>query len=251
MQAVGRPYLSIVVPAYNEEQRLGESLAASLKYLDEQPFAYEFVLVDDGSSDGTVGVAREVLRDRPAQLLRNDENRGKGYSVRRGVLAATGRWVLITDADFSTPIEEHATLARLAQDQDLDVVIGSRALPGSRVEIRQKPIRELMGKSFGALMRAVTGLRFRDTQCGFKLMDRKRVEPLFRLMVVDRFAFDVELLFLADRFGLSIREAPVIWRNSPQSKVSMIVDPINMLWDVFRIRWRFRCGAYNPEADGR
>jgi hypothetical protein len=154
---------------------------------------------------------------------------------------------LLTDADLSSPIEEYRKLAAAARDFDLDVVIGSRGLPDSQIEVRQNPVREFMGKTFNFLIRRMTGLSFRDTQCGFKLMDRERTRPLFERMVVDRFAFDVELLFLCQRFGLAAREIPVVWRNEPSSKVSIIWDPLNMLYDVARVRWLFRRGAYNPD----
>jgi len=242
-----RPHLSIVVPAYNEEERLGESLTRILAYLRQRQLDAEVLVVDDGSSDATVEIATRLLEGGHGRVLRNDENRGKGYSVRRGVLAAAGRWVLMTDSDLSTPIEEHERLATAARDHDLDVAVGSRALHDSRVEVRQNVLRQTMGKMFNAIIRAATGLAVRDTQCGFKLMDRRRVEPLFRRMQVNRFAFDVELLFLCQRFGLRYREVPVIWRNSPRSRVSLLTDPLNMLWDVARIRWRFRRGVYNPE----
>jgi dolichyl-phosphate beta-glucosyltransferase len=152
----------------------------------------------------------------------------------------------MTDSDLSRPIEEYSRLAAVARDRDCDVVFGSRALPDSNVEIHQNWMRETMGKTFNLLIRMLTGLRHRDTQCGFKLMDRTRVKPLFERMVIDRFAFDVELLFLCDRFGLKVEEFPVTWRNDAQSRVSVLADPVNMLWDVIRVRWRFRRGLYNP-----
>jgi dolichyl-phosphate beta-glucosyltransferase len=245
----GEPHLSIVIPAYNEELRLEASLAKISAYIREQGIHAEFLVIDDGSTDGTGAVAAKAGAGLPARILRNDENRGKGYSVRRGCLQARGRWLLLTDADLSAPIEEYAKLAKVARDRDLDIVFGSRGLPEAEIEVRQNPVREYMGKSFNLLMRWMTGLPFRDTQCGFKLMDRKRVLPLFERMVIDRFAFDVELLFLAVRFGLKVKEVPIVWRNDPVSRVSMLADPVNMLWDVARIRWLFRRGAYNPEGE--
>ncbi len=242
----GRPHLTVVIPAYNEERRLGGTLSRIATYLEKSEMSSEVVVVDDGSSDATARLAMELLRGRRGRVIRNPENRGKGYSVRRGVLEASGRWVLLTDADLSTPIEEHATLATAAREHDLDVAIGSRALSESRVEIRQNVLRQTMGKTFNRVIRLMTGLPFRDTQCGFKLMDRARVHPLFERMVVDRFAFDVELLYLCTRFRLKVREVPVIWRNSPESKVNVVGDPLNMLLDVARVRWRFRRGLYNP-----
>jgi hypothetical protein len=156
--------------------------------------------------------------------------------------------VLLTDADLSTPIEEHAKLAAAVRDRDLDVAIGSRALPGADVQVRQGWVRQSMGRTFNRIMRAATGLSFQDTQCGFKLMDRERVRPIVERMVVDGFAFDVEMLFLCRRFGLAVEEVPVIWRNAPGSKVSMVGDPVRMLLDIARVRWRFRRGLYNPET---
>jgi dolichyl-phosphate beta-glucosyltransferase len=239
-------YLSIVIPAYNEERRLAPSLAKILDYVESEQLDAEVLVVDDGSSDATAKIAEDTLAGRRGRVLRNSENSGKGFSVRRGVLGASGRWVLMTDTDLSTPIEEYSRLAAAARDRDLDIVFGSRALPDSNVEVHQNRLRETMGKTFNLLIRALTGLRHKDTQCGFKLMDRTRVKPLFERMVIDRFAFDVELLFLADRFGLKVEEFPVIWRNDPHSRVSVLADPLNMLWDVIRVRWRFRRGLYNP-----
>jgi dolichyl-phosphate beta-glucosyltransferase len=242
-----RCHLSVVIPAYNEEQRLGSSLEKIAAYLDSPPIDAEVIVVDDGSSDATVRIATELLRGRRAEVLSNDENRGKGFSVRRGVLAATGRWVLVTDADLSAPIDEYDKLTAVVREQDVDVAIGSRGLETSRIEIRQNPVREAMGKTFNWCIRRMTDLPFRDTQCGFKLMDRERTRPLFERMIVDRFAFDVEFLFLCMKFGIQVREVPVAWANVEGSKVSMFTDPINMLWDVARVRWRFRRGGYNPE----
>jgi dolichyl-phosphate beta-glucosyltransferase len=243
-----RPFLSIVIPAYNEEYRLVSSLGKITSYLDAAGIDAEILVVDDGSKDRTAELAAKALTGRRGRVVRNGENRGKGYSVRHGVLEARGRFVLLTDADLSTPIDDHAKLAAVIRDRDLDVVIGSRALPNSDVQVRQAWVRQTMGRIFNAFIRAATGLPFRDTQCGFKLMDRERVKPLFEKMVVNRFAFDVELLFLCARFRLSVTEVPVTWRNAVGSKVSVLADPLNMIVDVFRVRWRFRRGLYNPET---
>lgn len=243
---LARPFLSIVIPAYNEESRLIASLATIAAYVDRSGIDAEILVVDDGSKDKTVALAAGALASRRGRVVRNGENRGKGYSVRHGVFEARGRFVLLTDADLSTPIEEHAKLARAIRDRDCDVVIGSRALPESQVRVRQGRLRQTMGRSFNAIIRLLTRLPFGDTQCGFKLMDRERVLPLFEKMLVDGFAFDVELLFLCDRFGLTVAEVPVTWSNAPGSKVSMMSDPIRMIADVLRVRWRFRRGLYNP-----
>ena len=244
--SAGRPHLSVVIPAFNEEGRLGASLEKIAAYLQGAGLRHEILIVDDGSTDGTADLANAFLKSRPGRVVRNLDNRGKGFSVRRGVLEAQGRWVLITDADLSTPIEEHARLAAEARDHDLDCVFGSRAVSGSKVEVRQHFVRQLMGKTFNKAIKLMTGLPFNDTQCGFKLLDRARCLPLFEVMVVDRFAFDVEFLFLCVRFKLRVRELPVVWRNAPGSKVSIIGDPLNMLADVARVRLRFRRGLYRP-----
>ncbi|HXV76069.1 MAG TPA: dolichyl-phosphate beta-glucosyltransferase [Candidatus Polarisedimenticolaceae bacterium] len=249
MEAGGRPHLSVVVPAFNEESRLGGSLTAILSYLDRHKLHAEVLVVDDGSADGTQRVADELLSFPRGRVLRNDENRGKGFSVRRAVLESRGRWVLMTDADLSTPIEEHQRLAAAARDRDLDIVIGSRGLPDSQVEVRQSVMRQTMGRSFNLLVRSITGLPFRDTQCGFKLLDRERVLKIFERMFVDGFAFDVELLYVAHRFGLRIAELPVVWRNSPGSTVAVTSAPPAMLRDVLRVLWRFRRGGYAPRSD--
>ena len=245
---LSRLHLSVVVPAYNEQDRLPASLEQIDAHLRTHGIEAEILVVDDGSSDRTAEVAGEFLREPRGRVVSLAENRGKGAAVRRGVFEAQGRWVLMTDADLSAPIEEHLKLAATARDDDADIVIASRGLKDSRIEIRQAWVRETMGKTFNVLIRGMTGLSFRDTQCGFKLMDRKRVLPLFEKMVIDRFAFDIELLYLAVRYGLTVREIPVVWRNEPDSRVSMITDPVNMLWDVARVRWRFRRGAYNPDT---
>jgi len=244
----GRPYLSVLIPSYNEEERLARSLPLILDYLEKQKIAAEVLVVDDGSTDGTARIAEESLGRSRGRVLRRSENRGKGEAVRRGVLAARGRWVLITDADLSTPIEEHDKLAAVVRDYDVDLAIGSRALPDSQVEVRQSSLRESMGKIFNLLVRRMTGLPFSDTQCGFKLIDRQRALPLYERMVVDGFAADVELLFLAGRLGLTVREVPVIWRNDPRSTVSLIGAPPRMLLDVLRVRWRYRRGLYRPDG---
>lgn len=242
----GRPHLSVVIPAYNEQERIGETLSAVLGYADANRIHAEVLVVDDGSTDRTSDVATEKLRRQRGRVLRNVENRGKGYSVRRGITEARGRWVLMCDADQSTPIEEHARLARLARDRDLDIVIGSRGLPDSNIEVRQQALRESLGKTFNLIVRSLTGMQLHDTQCGFKLMDRNRVMPIVEKSIIDGFAFDVELLYVATRFGLSIVEVPVTWRNSPASTVSVVTAPPSMLIETVRVLWRFRRGGYNP-----
>lgn len=242
----GRPHLSVVIPAFNEQVRIGDTLTAVLEYVGANRIRSEVLVIDDGSTDRTSDVATEKLGRHSGRVLRNVENRGKGYSVRRGIVEAKGRWVLMCDADQSTPIEEHARLAEIARDRDLDIVIGSRGLPDSKIEVHQNALRESMGKTFNFIVRSLTGLRLHDTQCGFKLMDRNRVLPIVEKSIIDGFAFDVELLCVATRFGLSIAEVPVIWRDSPSSTVNVATAPPAMLIETLRVLWRFRRGGYNP-----
>ncbi len=244
----GQPYLSVVVPAYNEEERLQRSLASVGAYFEQAGIEFEILVVDDGSTDGTAAVAEAFLRTGRGKLLKSPENRGKGHAVRTGVLAARGRWVLTTDVDLSTPIAEHAKLAEAVLSRDLDIAIGSRALTASRIEVPQHPLRQFMGRCFNPIARRLTGVPFRDTQCGFKLFDTQRTRPLFEKMVVDGFAADVEFLMLSVRFGLRVAEIPVVWRNAPPSSVSLIADPPLMALDVIRMAWRFRRGFYHPDA---
>jgi glycosyltransferase involved in cell wall biosynthesis len=245
------PHLSVVVPSFNEEARLPASLRRIASYMREHEVDWEVIVVDDGSTDGTARLASDFLRERRGRVLHNPRNRGKGFSVRRGALAAEGQWILITDADLSAPIEQCATLAAAVHARSLDVAIGSRGLPDSRVEIRQHPIRQTMGRIFNRLMRLMTGLPFRDTQCGFKLVDRDRSRPIFEMMVVNRFAFDVEFLFLCARSGLRVEEVPIVWRNAEHSRVRLLADSLNMLYDVARVRSRYALGLYGTPATPR
>ena len=234
------PLLSIVIPAYNERERLPLSLSAIDADLRTTGLDAEVLVVDDGSTDATAELAVTLGLGREHRVISLPVNRGKGAAVRHGVLASRGAWVLVSDADLSTPIDEYDRLAAIARADDLDVVIGSRALPGSRVEVSQHVFRRLLGEVFNFILRCVTGLPYRDTQCGFKLLRRSRVEAVFAEMVIDGFAFDVELLCLCERHGLRVKEVPITWRNSPRSTVSIIGSPPKMLFDLMRLRWRLR-----------
>jgi dolichyl-phosphate beta-glucosyltransferase len=255
------PDLSVVIPAYNESRRLGASLDRILGVLPAPGFVVETIVVDDGSTDGTAAVASAHVGGWPGRVVVLPTNRGKGHAVRRGLLEAAAPWVLVTDADLSCPIEEYRSLSEAARTRGLDVVIGSRALPGSRVVEAQHPVRAGMGKAFNYVLRPMTGLPFRDTQCGFKLLNRERVRPLVDRLRVDGFAYDVELLVLCRRAGLRVGEVPVVWRNSPASHVRLLRDPVRMLLDLVRIWWRLCRGVYDagldraegpaPSGDGR
>jgi dolichyl-phosphate beta-glucosyltransferase len=227
--------LSVVVPAYQEERRLGPTLDRLHDFLAGRGEPFEVLVVDDGSSDGTRAVAEEAAARRPAvRVLGLDRNRGKGAAVRAGALAAKGDRILVTDADLSTPIEELTKLqARL--EAGADVAIGSRGLPDSDLRVRQTVLRETMGKIFNGIVRALGMLPFRDTQCGFKLFRAEVARDLFSRATVDGFAFDVEILLLAAR-RYRVDEVPVAWRNDAASRVSPVRDSLRMLRDVVRLR---------------
>jgi glycosyltransferase involved in cell wall biosynthesis len=246
------PFLSIVVPAYNEEGRIRDSLRRASAWLavpGRLPGGSEIVVVDDGSQDRTSSVVEELASERPPgapalRLLRNGVNRGKGYSIKHGVLLAAGEYLLLSDADFSTPIEELPHLLDPVIREECDIAIGSRGLPGSRIEVRQPAWRQTMGRTFNGIVRAATGLPYRDTQCGFKVMRRQPVLPLFRAARIERFGYDVEILYLARKARLAVREIPVLWRDAAGSKVHAARDSTRMLLEVARILWRDKRSLY-------
>jgi len=232
--------ISIVIPAYNEESRLAEALTEALA----RGF-HEVLVVDDGSTDGTAALAGRFQReDSRVRLLVNPGNRGKGYSVRRGMLEARGRWILFSDADLSAPVDEVLTLSRAAEQQEAAVAIGSRALDRSLIGVHQSSFRETAGRIFNFFVRLLTGLPVLDTQCGFKLFEAAAAREIFRRQRIDRFGFDVEVLFIARRLGYRIVEVPVKWSHSKGTKVSMFRDSLNMFLDLARVRWNALLGRY-------
>jgi len=230
-------YLSIVIPAYNEEKRIGSTLEEIMGYLKTKDYECEIVVVDDGSTDST----REIIRrfegmDSRLRVIENKIGKGKGYSVRRGMLETMGRFALFSDADLSTPIEEIEKLIYWLED-GYDVAIGSRGLKDSRVEIHQSFLREGMGKIFNKIMNLIVFTGFKDTQCGFKCFKRHVVNKVFSKQRINGFAFDVENILIAMQQGFRIKEVPVRWLNSPYSKVNVMRDPAIMLYDLFKIRF--------------
>jgi dolichyl-phosphate beta-glucosyltransferase len=255
MSMRSRPHLSVVIPAYNEEGRIRDSLARLTRHLEALGTPSEIIVVDDGSTDAGASLVEALGRQLEGavrlRLLRNGQNRGKGYSIKHGVLSASGEYLLLSDADFSTPIEELPRLLGPVGAGECGIAIGSRGLDASRVERRQPFWRQVMGRTFNRLVRALTGLPFRDTQCGFKVMRRETVLPLFRAARIERFAYDVEILYLARKAGIRTIEVPVVWRDSPASKVNALTDSCAMLRDIIRIVLRDRRGRYGrlgPEA---
>jgi len=229
-------FLSVVFPAYNKETRIAASLDATVAYLAGKPFTAEVIVVDDGSVDRTAEAAAAALAGRiPSRVIRREVNRGKGASVREGVLAASGEIILFSDDDLSTPIGELDKLLTALQ-AGADVAIGSRALPESVIEVRQRRPRELMGKAFNRLVRLLVLKGYRDTQCGFKAFRRAAAIDLFSRLRTDGFGFDVEILVLCRELGYRVAEVPVVWRDSRPSRVRLFRGSLAMIMELLRIR---------------
>ena len=242
------PSLSIVVPAFNEAARLGASLRAILDYLSENAAGSELIVVDDGSTDDTAAVAERSLADAPglsARLIRLEQNRGKGYAVRKGVLVARANIVLFSDADLSTPITETSKVVEPIEAGECDLTFGSRALDRRLIGVHQSWRREQGGRVFNLIVRLATGLPFWDTQCGFKAFRMSVCRPLIEAARIDRFGFDVELLYLAHLAQLRLREVPVRWDHNPGSKVEVLRDSFRMMDEVRRIRREVDRGVYS------
>src|SRR6266850_236258 len=242
------PSLSIVVPAYNEGARLGKSLRAIKTYLSEYAPTSEVIVVDDGSTDDTAGTARAELSDsRTVQtsVISYQSNLGKGRAVRLGLLASRGDIALFTDADLSTPIMDAPKLIDPIQRGEYDLTFGSRALDRDLIGVHQTWRREQGGRVFNLLVRLATGLPFWDTQCGFKAFRMNMCRPLIEGATIDRFGFDVELLYVAYRAGLRLKEIPVRWDHVEGSKVNLASDSLKMLSEVGRIRQQARRGVYD------
>jgi dolichyl-phosphate beta-glucosyltransferase len=240
------PSISIVIPAYNEEKRLQSTLEAVLAYLRGKEFSFvEVLVVDDGSTDGTAALVEIWRRDHPLiRLLKNPGNRGKGYTVRHGILNAKGEWILYTDADLSAPIGELDKLIAAVEREDAQVAIGSRALDRSLVGVHQSAFRELSGRSFNLVMRVVTGLPFRDTQCGFKLFHSAAARAIFSRQQLEGFSFDVEDLVIAKALGIKAIEVPVVWNNVEGTKVGALSGAASF-GALLGIRWRTLMGQYS------
>lgn len=234
------PQLSVVVPAFNEAARIGPTLDRLLAFAAGLAGGAEILVVDDGSTDDTARLAeRPEYHDSPLlRWLHLPQNRGKGAALRAGVLASAGAEVLLCDADLSTPIEEYERLR--AHLEGAGLVLGSRGVADSKITRRQPAYRELMGRLFNVVVRVVAVGGIRDTQCGFKLLRGDLARTLFADMKIDRFAFDVELVWLARRRGATVREVGVVWHDSPASSVHALRDSARMLADILRLRWLHR-----------
>ena len=239
------PTYSIVIPAYNESARLSATLDKVLAYVHAQGWQAEIIVVNDGSRDGTPGIVRAFAANNPiVRLVENPGNRGKGFSVRNGMLHARGRIVLFSDADLSSPIEEAPKLFQ-ALEEGADIAIGSRWLRSETQTHRQPLHRQLFGRIFNLLLRLTLGLHFADTQCGFKAFKRPAVDAIFPLQKIERWGFDPEILFLARKLKFKVKEVPVAWGHSGGTRIHPLVDGSRMFQEMLRIRWYDLTGKYD------
>jgi glycosyltransferase involved in cell wall biosynthesis len=228
---------SIVIPAYNESRRIERTLQEVLRYVARQGWDTEVIIVNDGSRDDTVKVVRRYAEQNPVlRLIENPGNRGKGYSVRHGMLHARGDLMLFSDADLSAPIGECAKLFEQIRS-GADVAIGSRWVRPELQTQKQSLHRQVFGRVFNLALRLVLGLRFKDTQCGFKAFNRQAVDSIFPLQKIERWGFDPEIIFLAEKKGLKVVEVPVQWAHEPGGSIHPVRDGLRMLLEVLKVRW--------------
>lgn len=244
---MSHPQLSIVIPAYNEGARIESALTRVMQCIQEQEWDAEVLVVDDGSRDQTVEIVKRWMEEYPRlHLIQNQGNRGKGYSVRNGLLQAAGDVVMFTDADLSAPMEEANDLLA-ALEQGADVAIGSRWLDRGRQTIHQPLYRQFFGRCFNWITRTVMGLPFKDTQCGFKAFRRSAAQVIFRLQRIERWGFDPEILFIAQKLHYRIVEVPVTWGHDERSRISYLKDGMKMLEEMAIIRSNSFAGRYDKD----
>jgi dolichyl-phosphate beta-glucosyltransferase len=238
------PTYSIVIPAFNEGTRLGPTLEKILGYVHTEKWDAEIIVVNDGSRDNTADIVRSfAVRDGALRLVENPGNRGKGYSVRNGMLNARGTIVLFSDADLSSPIEEAPKLFQ-ALEAGADIAIGSRWLRAETQTQRQPLHRQLFGRIFNLMLRITLGLKFKDTQCGFKAFKQLAVQKIFPLQKIERWGFDPEILFLARKFRFKVQEVPVAWAHREGTSINPLVDGSRMFLEMLRVRWYALTGKY-------
>src|ERR1700728_1993175 len=242
------PEYSIVIPAYTESARIGPALVEVLRTLDEKCWSAEVLVVDDGSADSTAAIIESfAAKDSRVRLIRNGTNRGKGFSVRNGILHASGNVVMFTDADLSSPMPEAERLFEAIRN-GADVAIGSRWLETSRQTIHQPLYRQFFGRCFNVVTRMIMRLPFADTQCGFKAFRRGVAQTIFQLQRIERWGFDPEILFIALKRGYNIKEVPVTWGHDERSRISYLRDGIKMLEELIYVRWNSLIGVYDRKV---
>lgn len=228
------PFLSIIIPLYNEEGRL-KNLLKIYKYLNKLGLAYEVVIVNDGSQDNTLNELKNFAKKFKFKLISYQKNKGKGAAIKRAMLTATGKYRLFSDVDLSTPIEEFNKFLPFLKNYD--VIIGSRRIMGATFKKRQRFLRESLGRGFTMLSKIILELDISDFTCGFKCYSEKAAQKIFALQKINRWGFDSEDLFLAQKLGFQIKEVPVVWTNDPATKVKLPQDLIQSLWDLYKIRY--------------
>lgn len=240
---------SIVLPAYNESERIGATLEKIFAHAAQRGWNTEVIVVNDGSNDDTAAIVQALAARCPGvKLIENPGNRGKGYSVRNGMLHAHGDVLLFSDADLSSPIAEADKLFAAIAD-GADVAIGSRWL-NTELQTRRQPLyRQFFGRIFNLALRLILGLQFKDTQCGFKAFNRRAAQTLFPLQRTERWGFDPELLYLAKKLGFTVREVPVEWAHREGTRINPFLDGLHMLVEVFRVRWNALTGKYKTPDD--
>ena len=244
---VSTPDYSIIIPAYNESERIRSGLDQVLEYLRRQGWNTEVIVVNDGSRDATPDIVREyAVRHPEVRLVENPGNRGKGYSIRHGMTSAQGAKLLFTDADLSAPIDEAGKLMA-ALDAGADVAIGSRWLNSATQTERQSLFRQLAGRIYNLLLRVILGLRYKDTQCGFKVFSRRAAGLIFPQQRIERWGFDPEILFLAQKMELKVQEVPVEWAHDERSKIHPIRDGMRMFGEIVKVRWYDCTGKYDRD----
>ena len=237
-------FLSVIIPAYNEEARIKNTLEKIHSYLKNQDYTYEIIIVNDGSTDNTWALVNEIAQKiKEVRILKNEKNRGKGFTIKKGFLNAKGKYLLFTDADLSTPIEEVEKLISWLK-KGYDIAIGSRALKESHIQIHQPWYRELAGRIFNLFVQAMAVPGIKDTQCGFKCFSRKTAIEICERQKIERFSFDVEMLYIGRRLGYKIKEVPICWFNNPHTKVNFLKDGYRMCLDLIRIRLNELKGKY-------
>ena len=238
-------YISVVIPAYNEAGAISETINKLTEYFINKPYVFEFIIVNDCSTDQTADLVKSLSAGKPfIRLINNQSNLGEGFSVKSGVLAARGKYILFKDADLSTPLVELEEMLLLLAD-GYDLVIGSRTLAGSRLLIKQHWLRQSMGKIFNIFVKLLVFNGINDTQCGFKCFKRETALKIFSLQRLNSFCFDVEILYIAKKLGVKIKEIPVSWSNRRNSRVRICRDSLKMLGDLFRIKINQLLGRYN------